>query len=531
MFKHTTIGFKDSGVLNRLVLDYLEQHETLKPFSGFYPNKKGFKQLLDQQPYATFDHAQLAGVLLKQSESVKNTSEFSLKNISLLKNKNTFTVTTGHQLCLFTGPLYFIYKIISTINLAEKLKLEFPQCAFVPVYWMASEDHDFEEVNHLNSSGKTITWESKQTGAVGDFKTDELKKILPSIIELLGKSENSNYLISLFENSYLKNTSLADATRFLVNELFGQYGLVTLDGNDKQFKTQFIDHFKRDIFEGSAFTLVNESIKQLEALGYRSQVNPRNINCFYVENGLRARIEKVGENYTLVGTDKSFTKKELEKIIEEHPEKISPNVVLRPLYQQVILPNLAYVGGPGELAYWLEFKKMFDEFKVLFPILMPRNFVAIIDKPTKNKIDKLHFSGADVFKSETDLIKKYLVQSDAIFKLGSEKEKISTLYSTITDKVTKIDSTLTKSALAELQKTINGLERIITKVNRALKRKSETEINQIHSVKQTLFPTSIPQERHENFSYFYLKYGGAFFNELKKNLDPFLLEQNIFTEI
>src|SRR5690606_31940934 len=169
----------------------------------------------------------------KQSESVKNTSEFSIKNIELLKSEKTFTVTTGHQLCLFTGPSYFIYKIISTINLAEELKKEFPVYDFVPVYWAASEDHDFEEINHFHLFGKKLEWKSEQSGAVGNFKTKKLETLLPALEEALGKSKNSDYLISLFKNAYLQHQNLADATRFIVNELFGEYGLVTIDGNDK----------------------------------------------------------------------------------------------------------------------------------------------------------------------------------------------------------------------------------------------------------------------------------------------------------
>jgi len=530
MFKKTNLDFKTSGVLSSLVFEYLNKNEKLKSFYGFFPDEKGFAALLETKPYSNFDREALSKILSAQSALVANTSENSIANIQKLKHKNSFTVTTGHQLCLFTGPLYFIYKIFSTINLAESLKKKFPAHDFVPVYWMASEDHDFEEVNNFNALGKTITWKSSQGGAVGDFKTEELRKILPSVQELFGRSENATFLISLFENAYLKHSTLADATRFLVNELFGEYGLVIIDGNDKNFKHQFKEEFKKDIFHSSQFDLVNTSIKELEKLNYSAQVNPRAINCFYIEDGLRTRIEKSGEVFNLVGTKRSFTKKELEEIIENSPEKISPNVVLRPVYQQVILPNLAYVGGPGELAYWLEFKRMFEASSVLFPILMPRNFITVVDKVTETKIEKLNFSIGDFYKSEQDLIKELQVKKDSVFDLSPEKKSISDFYSKILEKASAIDKTLSGSVSAELKRTLNGFERIVGKTNRAIRRNYETEINQLSGIKQRLFPKNTPQERYENFSSLYLTYGKKILEEIKEKTDPFLLEQSIFIE-
>lgn len=530
MFTKKTISYKNSGVLNPLALNYLEKNDELKPFYDNYPDKTGFKNLLQKKPFGSFDRNQLNAILLKQAQLVKNASDSSLNNIDILKQKQSYTVTTGHQLCLFTGPLYFIYKIFSTINLAEQLKKEFSEYDFIPVYWMATEDHDFEEINSFNAFGKTIKWESTQKGAVGEFKTDELSALLTTISDTFGKSVNADYLFSLFENAYLKHAKLADATRFLVNELFGEYGLVVVDGNDKAFKEQFKEQFKKDIFENRPAELVNESIIELGKLGYSAQVKPRAINCFYLEDQSRVRIEKDGTDFLLVGTDKTLTEKELADIVEQHPEAISPNVVLRPVYQQTILPNIAYVGGPGELAYWLEFKHLFNDFETLFPILMPRDFLTVVDKSTKTKIDKLNFSESDFYKSEQDLVKDFLIKSNVLFELNNEKEKIAQLYKSISEKISAIDKTLSGSVSAELQKTTNGLDLISGKANKALKQKSETELNQIKTVKERLFPNNVPQERHENFSSLYIKYGKSFFDELKANLNPFILEQKLFVE-
>jgi len=531
MFKTEKTDLKASGAVNALVLDYLDKKESLRTFYGNYPDVNGFSELLKTNLYSSLDRDKLSEISLKQSKLVNNTSAASLKKIESLRQKNTFTVTTGHQLCLFTGPLYFLHKIFSTINLAEELKKQFSDFDFVPVYWMASEDHDFEEVNNFNAFNKNFKWESKQAGAVGDFKTNELNELFTLVKESFGAAENGAYLSSLFEKAYLNNSTLKDATRFLVNQLFGEYGLVIIDGHDKEFKQQFTSVLEKEIFENISFSKVKESTDALNKMGYSTQVNPRPINCFYVEDSLRARIEKTGTDFKVLGTDLSFTENEIKNMIASEPEKISPNVVLRPVYQQIILPNIAYIGGPGELAYWLQYKKMFDALNVLFPILMPRNFITVIDSGTKNKIDKLNFKPEDFFKDAKELIDTYQLKTNNVFTLDKEKEELTKLYNGLIEKISAVDKTLNAAAMAELQKTINGVEQLIAKVNKALKQRSETEINQINGVKQKLFPNGIPQERSDNFAAFYFKYGNAFLKGLKENIRPFEIDHKILIEI
>lgn len=523
MFELKTNSLKDAGVLNSLVKDYVDRNKKLDTFYDYFPDQKGFDGILKNNNYTSLDRKNLVEILFDQAASVKNSSQKSKNNIELLLKENSFTVTTGHQLCLFTGPLYFIYKLFSVINLAEELKALFPDKNFIPVYWEASEDHDFEEINHFNLFGKTITWETDQQGAVGNFQTQDLQSLLPLIKEIFGNTTNAHYLLALFEKAYLQHTHLSSAMRYLVNELFGEYGLVIVNGNDARFKKQFTTQFKKDIFENSGFKKVNEQIEALKTLGYGAQVNPRAINCFFMEHGLRARLEKENENYNLIGTDRVFTKEELNFLIDNEPEKISPNVVLRPLYQQTILPNIAYVGGPGELAYWLQYKSMFTDYGITYPILVPRAFITVIDKSVKNKIDKLNFNPEDIFKDEEALVKLYQVKSNNIFDLNTEKETLEKAYSSILEKIALVDKTLVNAVSAELQKTLNGVDVIVGKANRSLKQRSDTEINQIKFIKEKLFPGKIPQERFDNFSSFYIKWGPEFFKILKDNIHPLSL--------
>jgi len=530
MFKKTFIDYKSAGSLNQLVLDYLEKNEGLKPFYNFFPDVNGCSQWLENLPYQDLDRNQLSDVLSAQSKTVNNTHELTGSNIALLKNKNVYTVTTGHQLCLFTGPLYFVYKIFSAINLAGSLKEKFPQYDFVPVYWMASEDHDFEEISSFTSGGRTVKWNSKQTGAVGHFDTAELRQLLPELRETLGISQNANYLYSLFDEAYLKHNSLSSATRYLVNELFGKYGLVTIDGDDATFKRQAKTVFEKDIFGSEVAGLVNHSIKKLKDLGYHAQVNPRDINCFYIEPGLRARIEKKEGRFFLSGTERSFSENELKHILAEEPGKISPNVVLRPVFQQMILPNLAYVGGPGELAYWLEFKNMFDNLNVNFPVLVPRSFLTVVDNKTITKIDQVKLTVPEFFKTTQALTKYYLSLNHLLFDLDPEKEKIMAAYKQIAERVNDHDKTLNRHVDAQLQKSLRMLDNIAGKTNRAIKRKSEVELNRIAAVKESLFPGNVPQERVENFSSFYIQYGPSFLDTLKASIDPIKPGQMILSE-
>lgn len=517
LFSKQTISINQTALFSSLFEDYLDQTEKVNSFYSNHISKKDFASYLENNSFSEVKRPVLVNALEKQAGLANNTSTASLNNIDLLKQPITYTVTTGHQLCLFTGPLYFIYKIISAINLCESLKRNFPDKKFVPVYWMATEDHDFEEINHVNVFGKKIIWNSKQKGAVGEFSTVGLTEFISELKSILGDNENSKDLVLLFENAYNSHSNLADATRYLVNALFGEYGLVTLDGNDASFKALFKEEFKKDIFKHVPFNEVNQTIQELKK-HYSAQVTPREINIFYKDKDIRERIEKQGERYVVLNSEIKFSKNELEQLIENNPEKLSPNVVLRPLYQQKILPNIAYVGGPGELAYWLEYKNMFDAFKISFPILMPRHFVMLLDKANQNKLNKLNLNIEDLFKNGEELVKQLIKMQHNDINLEAAKNQIAKIYSEVTETVVNIDKTLGGTAEAEKQKAINGLSVIEQKINKALKQKSETDVNQIWSLKEKLFPKNSPQERYDNFSMYYSKYGKEFITSLKSEL-------------
>ena len=521
----TVIPFGKTNFFGRLFLDYINDAETkkLESFYTYEPSINGITSFVNQQDYTGLNRNLLSDELGKQNVAI-TLSEATQKNIEALRHKNTYTVTTGHQLCLATGPAYFVYKILSVINTCEALQKENPTHRFTPIYWMASEDHDFEEVNHINLFNKKIVWNSGQKGKVGNFALEGIDAFLAELKQGLGESEQAAKLELLLSNTYSRKT-LADATRYLVNELFGMYGLVVLDGDSKAFKQEFIAEFKRDVFENTFFKQVTSSVEQLKQLGYDAQVTPREINIFYTDTNLRERIVKENEVYKVLNTDLSFTRDVLEKLIDTETDRFSPNVVLRPLYQQKILPNAAYVGGPGELAYWLQYKTMFDEAKIPYPVLIPRNFIFYLDKNLHQKMQKLNLSTADFFTEKDRLIKSYALSQNP-FSLDKEKEALKSLYSAIRTEISKADKTLEAATEAELQKALKGIELLEQKGIRSIKQKNEQAINQIETIYTRLFPNDTPQERLENFLRFSLN-NSAFIDDIKNTTSSFLEEQAV----
>ncbi len=523
--KKTSVSFEKTNFFSKLFLDYIndEQNKKLNSFYTYQPSLEGIKQFIAENPYNKLNRTLLVDELSKQNNNITLT-DATKQNIDALQNKNTYTVTTGHQLCLATGPAYFIYKIISCINVCEILNKQNPNNHFVPVYWMASEDHDFEEINHINLFNKKIVWNTEQKGKVGMFALEGIEAFLSEVKQTLGESEQAEKLNTLLANAYSRN-NLANATRYLVYELFGKYGLVILDGDSKALKQEFIPEIKKDVFENRAFKNVISSNEKLKQQGYGTQVTPREINIFYTDKNLRERIVNENGVYKILNTGIHFSKEKIEKLIDKETERFSPNVVLRPLYQQKILPNAVYIGGPGELAYWLQYRAMFDEAKIPYPVLIPRNFVFYLDKPLQQKMQKLNLTIEDFFEEKGMLVKNYAL-SQQPFSLDKEKEEIKTLYNTIRTEISKVDKTLEATSEAELQKALKGIEGLEQKAIRSIKQKNEQAINQIETIYARLFPNDIPQERVENFLRYCLT-NPDFINDVKNNTISFIEEPGV----
>jgi bacillithiol biosynthesis cysteine-adding enzyme BshC len=514
------IAFETTGAFTPFFLDYLRQKESLAAFYSYFPNIKNFSKLIGRKKNFPATSRKILVTSLRHQYKDLEISDPVKKNMQHLGDEKTFTITTGHQLNLFTGPLYVIYKIVTVINACKKLAAAYPDYRFVPVYWMASEDHDYDEIKSFTLYGKQYTWQTSQQGAVGRFSPSDLTSLLA---EVPGD-------ISIFKEAYTRHTTLSDAVRHYINTLFGEYGLVVLDGDDRELKKIFSPVMADDLFNHSAKRCVDSTNAKLEQAGYKPQVYCREINLFYLEDGLRSRIEKSGDRFVIAGTPLSFSKSDIENLLSESPEKFSPNVCLRPVFQETVLPNIAYVGGPAELVYWLQFNEMFDHYGIPFPALLPRNFALVINRVNHRKLRKTGIDHSDLFKEKAGLLNLTAMRfSNDNLLLNGEKEQITRQFNAIKHHAARLDKTLEPMVAAETKRAVKSLEKIEQKMLRAEKRRQADRLRQVEDLKEALFPGGKLQERTDNFLNFYQS-DPQFIHHLVNLLDPFDFRFNILIE-
>lgn len=529
--KATYIDYSDTRSFSKALIRFLANDPQLDDFSSYRADIKGFHDLLQNRKFSSL-RTILTDVLKEQYSRLPSAAHEKVSaNIESLLQDNTYTVCTGHQLNIFTGPLYFIFKIVSAINLAKELKSNFPDKNFVPVYWMATEDHDFAEINHTYISDKKISWTKDASGATGRLATNGIESAIKEYTGVLGLSENAEYLSNLIRSAYTENENLADATRQLVNTLFEEYGLVILDADDARLKKQFSPIITEDIIKQSSFKNISETNQKLLTKGIEAQVNPREINFFYLLDGLRERIVFEDGLYKVINSGVSFNEAELRQEIDEHPERFSPNVVMRPMYQEVILPNLAYIGGGAEIIYWLQLKQNFDHYGIDFPILLLRNSAMITDMNLNAKLNRLDLNFKDIFQDSEILKKEWVMNhSEHNLHLNDEWQEINSIFEKINLRTYKIDPTLGPSAdavKARLKKAFKNLE---SKLMKAEKKNFSDALSQIDILKAKLFPNGGLQERKENFGTFYVKHGKNFIQILIENFKPLDLKFTILEE-
>lgn len=516
----TSISYRATGLFSNLVNDYVELKPEALAFTEYASTIQGYQKAIEQRAAFPIQRKVLVEVLQKQYQQLESfvqpfkalnqKTSFSRvnENISLLLKENTFTITTAHQPNIFTGPLYFFYKIIHAIQLAQELKKQFPNNNFVPVYYMGSEDADLQEVGSFNLAGTLYEWKTNQKGAVGRMKVDDaLITLLQNLEGYWSVKPSGKEALEILKQSYQKGMTIAEATLSLVHAYFGKYGLIVVQPDHAHLKSLFVDIMTKELLEGfsqKAFQVTKENL----AKTYHLQSQGRDINLFYLKENLRNRIEKKGNEYVVVDSHIRFTEKEILEEINLHPERFSPNVILRGVYQETILPSISFIGGGGELAYWMQLKNVFNQSKVHYPILQLRNsFMFLSEKQTSSWI-QLGFTLEDLFQPALDLELQYLKkESKENLLLAHHITTLHKLYNAIEKDVVKIDPTLaehTKSLSTQAQKKLVALEK---KMIRAEKRKHKISIDRIRSIKSSLFPNSSLQERVENYSEWVGVYG------------------------
>ncbi len=511
------IPYKQTGSFSRLVLDYLDDAASLKEFYNYRPDIVGLKKATAERKNFPVKRELLVEVLKEQYKHIE-TADKVRTNIDSLLSENTFTVCTAHQPNIFTGHLYFIYKILHAIKLAQQLSAAMPDKRFVPVYYMGTEDADIAELGEVHINGSHYQWQTDQKGAVGRMLIDkDFLRIIDAVAGQLSAEKYGNDIIAAVRKYYTEGTTVEQATFHFVHSLFGKYGLVILLPDNKELKQAFAGVVKKDMAEQFSQKAVAKTVAGFPA-EYKVQAAGREINLFYLKDNIRERIEQGSNRFTIANTDLQFSKEAFNRELQEHPERFSPNVILRPVFQEMILPNVAFIGGGGELAYWLELKNVFDEVNAFFPALVLRNSFALLNKNTAENIKKLGFASTDFFQTGLQL-NEILVRRETALQLdlAAEKEALKAVFTTIKSSASAIDTTLTGHVHALRTQAINRLEILEKKMLKAEKKKFDAQQRQIKKIKSVLFPGGVLQERTDNILHYTAHYGPDFIEELYKH--------------
>ncbi|WP_187478392.1 bacillithiol biosynthesis cysteine-adding enzyme BshC [Amniculibacterium sp. G2-70] len=519
------IPFQNLESIPTLVKDFL--NAKIEGTQSLVWNHENIKNKIESKTlgFSPYNREILSEVLCDQHQDL-SLSALQKENLDRLSNKNTLTITTGHQLNLFSGPVFFIYKIAQVIKSTNELNKIHPNHHFVPLFWMATEDHDFEEINHFKAEGEVFSIREESGGAVGRIQVSDL--------DFIQNFENSfkdrkfgGDLIDLMKSSYKEGETLTQATRKLVHQLFSEYGLLMIDGDDKRLKALMKETFQKELTENLLYKSTQKTILDLKQHYGKVQVNPREINLFYLEK-TRNRIEFDGEKFVVVDTSLQFSKEEILNELKNNPEKFSPNAVLRPVFQEIILPNLAYIGGNAEIAYWLELIECFKSINLDFPILVPRNSLLFLSEKTLGKMQKLGLSIEEVLGNKQTAIKTKLLSNHPLESLISEKEnELKTIFQELKFQSIHTDFSFGQLINAEEMRQMKSYDRMKKRLLKAEKIKQQEKVSRIENVFSEVHPAGIWQERVWNFSEFYADYGSEWLQDCYNNISIEKSELNV----
>jgi len=465
--------------------------------------------------YSKENRAVLADVV--RNQMLEFSSDSQRKSIELLEKENTVTITTGHQLTLFGGPLYLVYKVMHAVKLAEEFNASSSTQKAVPVFWMASEDHDFEEISTATLFNQQLKWSTDQTGAVGRMNTTEFKEVYSTFSELFtGKETAIQRLLSIpVDENYAVYFQ-----RFLI-ELFADYGVLVIQPDDAKLKALFLPSIFSELESDASLNAVEASNAELIKAGYSPQAIAKNCNLFLLKEGKRTRIDRIEKGFAVDG--EVFSKEQLQELAANSPESFSPNVILRPVYQETILPNICYVGGGGEMAYWVQLKRVFETKNISFPLIAQRNSVILIDAGTEKKMNAMNLSWLD-FKDDKEQLKKaqLALLSGEDVDFSELTSAMNVLKEAMVDKATKTDKSLESFAEAEVVRVQKQLENFEQRIIKQVKQKNEVQLKQIDAVADKLFPSGGLQERH--FHWLHFAPSGNFdelFKAIYDGIEPF----------
>lgn len=516
----------DREVVSKLYTDYNTHFEKLaKYYSGNFKEKEAWKDKIHHLQFKKYDRNTLLRVLNDQNRGFHSGIK-TLANIDLLGNDNTFAVVTGQQLGFFGGPLYTIYKAITAVKLAQKLGSEYPEYNFVPVFWLEGEDHDFDEINKtkfINSANELSMVEylfggkplERNIGATGTIVIDEhIEAFFQTIESGLPKSDFTPALTALLRGYYKQGSTFLKAFAGFLNHIYEDSGIIYVNANNPELKKILTPLFQTEILANSETSkLVIQQSVELEE-NYHAQIKAKALNLFMFYKGGRHLIEPSDTgDYFLKNLRQRFTKDELLAIASETPEVLSPNVVMRPLCQDTLFPTVAYVAGPGEIAYYAQLKPVYAHFNVTMPIIYPRASITLIEEKVHKVLEKYSLELDDLFGEVEPVLAKVSeqvseVKVDALFEMLDVKIKEAVNEARFG--IQQIDTTLNGVVDGTLGKFQQQLDVLKQKTQKAQQQKEEISLKQIRKASMNIFPYGNFQEREFSVVHYLNKYGPDF---------------------
>jgi len=528
------INFSNIPANQNLFLDFIEEFDNVAKFySKNFRDKdnyiKHFNRLIQQDR----SHRNKLTQIIKNQYSTKKVSKETEANIEQLDSPKTIAVITGQQLGLFGGPLYTIYKTITAIKFCKKLKEDYPEFNFVPIFWLEGDDHDYDEVRTISllNNENILTdisyndgiEEETNRGSIGKLKFNEnINLVFEELQKTLRETEFKASLIDFLKTIYSPGKTFLESFSELLFNLFDQHGLIIFNPIDDEVKKLLTPIFRKAItdFQYHSTALVERSAELEEV--YHAQVKVKAINLFYLDEKERLLIEptETGE-LRLKGKRKKFSFEDILNQIENTPEKFSPNVLLRPICQDFLFSTGFYIAGPGEISYFAQVNPLYEFFSIEEPFIYPRASATIVEQGVNQVLTKHNLSILEIFVEEKELIDKIVRASSELNieqLFSSANENINNVFKDVSEKIILIDKTLGDLSEKSLQRIQQTLDYLKQKATEAEKRKYETSIRQLSKVQNILYPKNNLQEREINFIYFVNKYGMDFLKWLYDNL-------------
>ncbi|MBL0176788.1 MAG: bacillithiol biosynthesis cysteine-adding enzyme BshC [Ignavibacteria bacterium] len=537
-----TLPFSVLPGVSDLFLDYSAGVSGAKNFFlGHYADLLAFETHLHFLERRTYFRPELTEVLLAQNRRF-GAPQATLDSIRTLAEGTTFCVITGQQVGIFTGPLYTIYKALAAKHLALWLKDQFPAYNFLPLFWLEAEDHDLDEaastavIDRENNLRRIVYAEpaaddAKNVAPVGALVFDErIARCVEELRAALPETEFTSETMALVEAAYKPGVTFADAFAAMLQRLFPASGLVFVDPADPELKKLLAPVILQELetYPTSGEEVIKRSAELEEQ--YHAQVKPRAVNLFYLHKGGRYPIEPIDYGFFLKGTRQRFTSDELLEIANEHPENFSPNVLLRPLFQDFLFPTAAYVAGPSEVAYFAQLQPVYDHFQVPMPIIFPRPGMTILEKKIQKLFNKFDLPYASMFDTPEELY-RIIASAENSDAVSADFAAFKTELLAIAERLPAIAEAAQPSLVEAAKTTTQQIQRHVSLFEERLfqsRRERDAVVQrQLEKMQVYLSPEGKPQERQLNILTFLNRYGRDILTQIDDMCVPFPAEHRV----